>query len=180
MAAMYGIDAKDAHVAVSDSKGRLNIRVESDRINIPRAKISNWQLRILICRGIIELAEPPNPELISVEEIDLRLQTLLGGLDLPYESMLISPDTDTEFEISKRPRMTNVFTNPIVPDGIVYGLSSSEFLGVIPHWQDGDNGMLITNARGITSVVITPAIQAKIGRKENIENWMMLSEIIES
>jgi hypothetical protein len=180
VAAIYQIDAKNVCVAISNSKGELVSRIENDRIEIPRAKISNWQLRIMICCGIIKLAPPPKPELIPIEEIDFILEDNLMGLDLPYGAILVSPDTNTEFEISKRPRMTNVFVSPIVPDGIIYGLANPEFLGVTTHWQDGDNGMLITNAKGITSIIVTPAIQVKRGRKENIENWMMLSEIMES
>lgn len=180
MSAIYQIDMKDARVAVSNSRGRLVTKIKNERIEVPRAKMSDWQLRVIVCCGIIELAPPPDPELVPVEEIDLKLQILLRGLDLPYGAILVSPDTNTEFEISKRPRMTNVFVSPIVPDGIIYGLANSEFLGVTTHWQDGDNGMLITNAKGITSIIVTPVIQVKRGRKENIENWMMLSEIMES
>ena len=180
MLAIYETDPR-AIVAISNSSGKLEIRgVEKDTITVPRARIGDWQLRIMICHGIIGLAPPPNPELIPTEDIDLELQTLLGKWDLPYEAILISPNTDAEFGISKRSRMTDTFVNPIIPDGIIYGLSYPEHLGIIPHRVNGDIGMLITNARGIVSIVVTPIVQAKNGRKENAENWMMLSDIMES
>lgn len=180
MLAIYETDPQ-ALIAISDSSGNLEIRkVGKDTATVPRARIDDWQLRILICHGIIELATTPDPELVSIEEIDLKLQAILGGWDLPYEAILVSPDTNIEFGISKKPRMTSVFINPIVPDGIIYGLPSPEFLGVIPHRINGDAGMLITNAKGIVSIVVTPAVQIKTGRKENVKNWMVLSEIMES
>jgi hypothetical protein len=180
MLAIYETDVK-ALVAVSDSSGELEIRkAEGGSITVPRARINNWKLRVMICYGIIELALPPDLESVPIRDIDLKLQTLLGELDIPYGAMLISPDTDIEFEISKRPRMTNLFVNPIVPDGIIYGLADPEFLGVVPHRINGDAGMLITNAKGIASIVVSPMVQAKVGRKEMIENWMVLSDVMES
>lgn len=180
MLAIYETDAWGL-IAVSNHSGELEIReIERDAVTVPRARIGDWKLRIMICRGIIGLALPPVPESVPVREIDLELQALLMKWDLPYGAILISPDTDIEFEISKRPRMTNVFINPIVPDGIIYGLSDPEFLGIIPHRINGDIGMLITNAKGIASIVVSPMVQAKVGRKEMIENWMVLSDVIES
>lgn len=176
----YAIDMKDARIAMSNSEGELVTKIENDRVLVSRAKIADWKLRAIICQGIVELAPPPKPWLVSIKDIDSELRDLLAIIDLPYEAILISPNTDAEFEISKRPRITNVFVNPIVPDGMIYGLPSPEFLGVTTHWQNGDNGMLIANAKGIMPIIISPVVQIVKGRKETIRDWMMLSEIIES
>lgn len=178
--AIHAIDMKKAHIAISDSKGRLTVRFEDNRVYVPKAKIGDRQLRMMVCHGISELASPPKPELIAIKDVDQKLDELLGQWDLPYKAMLVSPNICTKFEISKRPRSVDLFVNPVVPDGMIYGLATHEFLGVVAHWQDGNDGMLISNERAIASVVVPPVVQIIKGRKEKIKDWMMLSEIIES